>query len=364
MGILNQLFSIFVLFVFSFLASAPTKTGAQTYNNEYDYFFTYHLPDARSEALGQTQVTLFGNPIASFYNAASSSFNKGLNFEHGYLKTNEYREFEKSEYQSFALSYNFGKYGAAALHLQRFKFGDFHKLYVEDFDGLGIWWRSNSETSNLRLNYSYMLLDDFSFGFNVNYFEDKLYEDKKSSWLFDFGLMKRIIFDYEDIINSFVLGASVSNISNTGTSHRFKDYYNDYYTRNNYFPSIFRIGATCCFEPKKQVNDLRVFKMLLTFEYNDLLNSRYYITQKGGMELSFYEIVNLRCGIYNQDISDSEDSSSISFFTFGVGLNIPFDKISIISLPASLQLNYADYSSKSGLGSNSTILTFNLNINI
>ena len=163
------------LLVISFATSSLIK--AQTFNGDYLPFYNYQQPDARSQAMGRAQVNLYGTPLSSTYNAASSSFSEGLNAEFTQLYPKYKITSNEPRYNTYGLSYNTKKYGAISFNVQRFSYGELFKFHPLIFQ---ITEKFTSIMTNYTFNYSKMVFDNFSFGVNVNYITDN-FEDRNNS---------------------------------------------------------------------------------------------------------------------------------------------------------------------------------------
>lgn len=358
--------NLFLLVIF-FAASA--LINAQTYNSDYLPFYNYQQPDARSEAMGKAQVNLHGNPLSSTYNAASGSFSEGINAEFTQLNPKYNIKPNDSRYNTYGLSYNTKKYGAFAFDVQRFSYGEFSKYGPSSPVPEK---KYTAAMTNYMLNYSNMIYENLSIGINANYVYDNFEDLGNSAWLFDIGTMKKFTLNSETNIQNIFISASCSNITNTELKMQETYVSAEELINKKYFPSDFRIGVSYEYENKLQLSGFRILKVLVSAEYNDLLNSKFYTSQKAGAEVSFLEMLQLRLGYYHEYINDNTDEGNkenLSELTYGLGIYLPLRKIFNVQIPLSLQFDYASlpapsYNERMEIKDNYPVFNLKLNLSI
>jgi hypothetical protein len=352
------------LFVLSLFVISSVLINAQVYRGDYQTFFDYEQPDARSEAMGKTQVTLYGNPMSSLYNPASSSFSEGLNVEYTHLDPQFVEEINGLKFNTFGISYNSKKYGAISFGARIFDEGSFA---ANDWN-----------TYNYALNYSYMPINDLSIGVNINYFRDSFTDIVSTAWYWDLGLLKRIPLNTETSSQNIFIGASFLNVGNNEGRYTANDivyrsdgtYSKVEFTEKTPLPSTLKIGVSYDYETKLQLSGFKIFKIMAAAEYSDMLNSGLYTYDKLGAEFTFLETVKLRLGYYNEKINEnstSDNKENLSEFTYGFGINVPVQKIINSKIPISLQFDYASLKAPSYSDIYSTdkhYSVFNLNLNV
>ncbi|MDP4176304.1 MAG: hypothetical protein Q8933_20150, partial [Bacteroidota bacterium] len=108
--------------------------------------------------------------------------------------------------------------------------------------------------------------------------------------------------------------------------------------------------------------------ILLSAEYFDLLNSKLYTQYRLGSEVTLLEILKLRGGWYTEKISDVNifNHERISQATYGLGLEIPFSRLSIFNLPVKISFDYTslpapDYGFNSSTDKHSPVYSLSIN---
>jgi hypothetical protein len=364
-----------IFFLISLFFFGSVSVSAQVYRGNLYEFFDNQQPDARSEALGKIQATLYGSPSTSFYNPASSSFSEGLNVQFSNLHPQYYEELDGLKYNTYGISYNSKKYGAIAFSLRYLNYGDFKCTTADDPD---VVFTESDKWYNYTLNYSYMPISDLSVGLNINYFRRDFFNPIEKGWYFDLGILKRIAFDNEASTQNIFIGASCSNIGNSEVKYDDNEiYFNpdgstslQKVSMKEPLPSNLRIGASYDYETKLRLSGFKIFKAMLSTEYSDLVNSKSYTTIKAGAEFTFLEIIQLRLGYYNEKIYNNwfyENKKNLSEFTYGAGINIPIQKIFDTNIPVALQFDYANLRTpKTNVNFNidKNYSVFNLNLNV
>jgi hypothetical protein len=368
----------FLLVFFLFLnCSVITKAQAYT-GNLYD-FFDFHQPDARSEALGKTQVVLYGNPLSSYNNPASSSFSEGLNVEYSHLDPQLLFAIGAASYDAYGISYNSKKYGAIAFNAHYFSGATFGYSYPPFYDYIK---HFSPTISDYSFNYSYMPVNNLSVGININYFrEDKLISSMATAWSFDLGLLKKITFNNSTNTQNIFLGVDIFNVANNKIKFD-SDQTSAYYINNGVMPGLqecplkltlpsnLRIGASYDYETKLQLAGFKIFKMMAATEYSDLINAKLFTTIKTGAEFTFLETLKLRIGYYNEKVFDDPtlwNKENLSEFTYGAGVNIPIQRVINSNFPVSLQFDYSSSKNTTFSAlrkSDKRYSVFNLNLNV
>jgi hypothetical protein len=351
--------------VFSLILISSVLVNAQVYRGDYQVFFDYERPDARSEAMGKTQVTLYGSPSSSLYNPASSSFSDGLNVEYTHLDQQHIEYINGAKYYTYGASFNSKKYGAVAFDLHY-------------YDQSNPMW-SDWELYNYTLNYSYMPINDLSIGININYFRDNYMGTLTTACYWDLGLLRRISINTETSSQDIFIGASFLNVGNNQASHTVDGFIDQAsglidqrveLTEELALPSVLKVGVSYDYETKLQLSGFKIFKIMASAEYSDMLNSGLYSYDKLGAEFTVLEALKLRLGYYKEKIngnSDNGNKENLSEFTYGFGVNVPVQKIFNTKYPVSLQFDYASLKAPSYSDIHSTdkhYSVFNLILNV
>ncbi|MDP4176081.1 MAG: hypothetical protein Q8933_19030 [Bacteroidota bacterium] len=343
----------------SFLIILSFGLKAQIYNYGAEYMFFYTQPNARSEAMGKGNSAFTGSPFMSINNPASSFFLKGLNAELTHIDFNYPRFTSTCIYNAYGAGANLGKYGAFSFNYLHFVFGipvelpEGEALDIKlpvghaEREALGITLQRGPFpplpfTNIYMMNYSYGLLENLAFGVNINFFEDANTEIYSKGWLLDAGFMKKFAISSPTGQHNLFLALSFSNLTNTMLEDEWRGQW--------YLPSVIQIGSVYEFEPKLRAFDFNIFKVLLSAEYYDLLNSSNYTQIRLGTELTILEMLKLRGGWYSENLNDYRDKSTydiekINEFTFGFGFDINAAKVMKAEFPLTVMLGYTSFQS-------------------
>ncbi|MGE5351058.1 MAG: hypothetical protein ACM3P0_03190, partial [Acidobacteriota bacterium] len=320
---------VLLLFVIIFFSS---DCMPQQYEGYAERILLYQRPNARSEAMGRGQVTLFGSPYSMLDNPASLSFTKGMNVEVSHMDPN-YPIKTEGYYNTYGISYNSKKYGAIGFSFLTFSVGrpDEQRYY------------SDRNINRLfMLNYSKEVLTDFSLGVNLNYFFEKEYDlwnnldpVALNTYYFDLGLLKRFHLSNSDN-HDLYLGLSLVNAGYSKVNHRFHDII--------YFPTIMHLGTSYEFQTDKGGRfDLRPLKLLVAGEYMDVFETRYFTQIRLGVEAALWEVLKLRLGHYSETLDTritAGSASSIEQFTYGAGLEIPLSRLANLAFPLTISIDF------------------------
>ncbi len=341
---LKLIYKISVLFICVLIPSG--NLSAQTYYGNDDEFYKDMHNNARSSALGRAGAALTGSPLYSRFNAAAAVFSNGINIEYSEIKPNNGVRVNNSNAERFGLSFNSGKYGALS-----FVYNHYEQAYYNDF---GIYLESEKklkpEISNYLLSYSFPVADNLGIGINVNYFMHDKKWGKRDVLLYDAGILNKFVISKTENNQNLFVGVSLSNITNREVVD--KEYYTSSYTGKVYeminyygvYPSELRIGLLYEMESKQQIAGFNLFKYTLIGEYENPVNSALFTMYKLGLEFTFMEMLSLRIGLYDEKINDSINNNCNSGDTFGVGINIPVNRLLNINVPVSIKIDYANLS--------------------
>lgn len=345
---LKLIYKSYIIITFIILSSGYIKS--QTYRGEnYEMFKTMHN-DPRSAAMGGVGAALFGNPLQVKNNAASSSFVPGAAFEYSEL-TLDNSNSNQTLAQRYGASLNTDKYGAFTFVYNKYRmiYYDYGMFGPDEIPGTGKMNKIIPTYKNCMLNYSYLMDRNLGIGINLNYLEDEGLIIHQNAFLFDIGILKRIIIESEESNQNFYIGLSFSNITNMETVTK-KMYYEisgsliSELTKRSVYPSELRIGIFFDMETRQKYFGLNMFKYAIVTEYIDLVNCSWYSTFKFGLEFTFLEMLNLRVGFYNEKNGESFNATKNSGNSFGAGVKIPVDWIIGSRFPVSVNFDYANFS--------------------
>ena len=323
---MKKLFNATILIILSI-----SYIRAGEYRGYANQMYILWQPNARAEALGRGYSTLTGNPFYAIYNPASTAFNTDLTVSFSQLKPNLFFS-NKPRYNSIGVNYYDTHYGAFALNVLNFSWGEEFLSVDPTGDTID---KSIPQTNIYILNYSNKIMEDFTAGINLNYFRDDFGNKDLSAFAFDLGLLKKISISENPLSQNLLLGLSLSNILNAEV---------ELDGQIDVLPSILRLSAAYNFVNQK--NGLLPFAADLSIfaEYKDIVNAKYYTECKIGSELSLFNLVVLRGGYYYEwrnDYGYSRNAGRISELTYGFGIRIPFSEY-IKTFPLEMKIDYSN----------------------
>lgn len=323
--------------IFIFILLAPTISVGQ-----YDYYFLKETffcrqPSARAEAMGRSYVSIDGDMTSSFFNPAGTATIKGLEINGSFASP--FYLAKDAKYRFFNAGYKIKDYLIIGLSSNRFKLGD--TVFLADPSGNIIGPGKVPTNSTYSLTLSSQPIKNLYLGLNANYFIWSPGVAKETQTLyFDFGVIKKFEFlKKEASSHSINIGASIVNFNSSQISL-------DYYGKkiNNYLPVITRYGTNYQFTVDEHVliDTLKTVTILVHGEYQDLLNSDYESGVHAGLEVMFFEILSIRAGYYEEKVYDYglplSNNSLIASFTYGLGLQLPLNKLT--KIPITINVDY------------------------
>lgn len=334
---------LFYLIVFLFLTYG--QISAQTVHGFAEEFLLLHQPDARAEAMGRGNAAVTGHPFQILFNPAASSFAASVDLDYTYLDP-DYPGLRNNSYYAYGVNLNSGRYGAIGFNYFRYAYENWIALIdLAGNDAIsGIDEPQQSEMFSL--NYSYKFVNGFAVGATANYFAADFYYCKSNSFTFDLGVLKQFTLSEGKYPQSLSAAASISNIFGRKLSQEYRDnsFRNPFNIKySDFMPALMRAAGAyeLIFNPHElKRNPLSV---LLTAEYQNAVNHKYYNSVKFGLELTALEILKIRAGQYSESLNDGsrkDYEKSISGTTWGIGLRLPIYKASK-SLPFEVNIDYA-----------------------
>lgn len=309
-------------------------------SNEYyplfqqEYFFGT-LPSARAEAMGRTGVALGGDPSAYYNNAAGIGTIDTWAAE---VSTSApYYVLRESDYYFASFVKRLHPKVVAGLHVHRFGVGPTTftlDIAGEDFE------LDKAAITDLAATVAYEPLDGLHLGVNAHFYNWKNFEDVPAfrSFYLDAGaLYERPLANGAELrLGASVLnlnGADITMTSPIGTSS------------SNVFPIIARAGIA--YDQRWQVvipgAGEQSLQLLLTTEYQDVLNGDVRTAFRFGSELTLADVLIVRLGLFTRsedDLGFQNNRDRISDVTYGFGLLIPVEKMSDGRWPVQLRLDY------------------------
>jgi hypothetical protein len=328
----------------SVLFLVPVVLFAQE-KHQYNYGFLKELffmrqPSARAEAMGRSYVLFNSDLSSAFYNPAGIGMLEGAQF---YASGTEYRTGNKDE----ALRHNF--YAAGSRIGEHFAFGLSNYTFVYDMEGLPVWSPDGEVVNNAKntlSNYTLTLagqpVHDLFIGLNVNYLTDEnfFWDYKESAVHTDLGVHKRFRFGDEAQSHQLDLAVSMSNFTLSKVRY---DYGGQDQAQT--LPATGRYGAGYRFSFWNGwiSPDLRTLEVSVQAEFQDLANAEQETALRGGLEVSLFEILKLRCGYYSvkqfYNPSYPQDEKYSRSRTYGIGIQLPIDRL--VGVPLMVQFDLA-----------------------
>jgi len=327
-----------LLIIIFFVSLFHQNLISQTYNEYLQEFFFDRLPSAKVEAMGKILSVGTESHFVSQSNPASLVQSKGLSAF--YSHSTPYYLGKDFQFYYSGLSYNFINIGAFAINMIWLDMGE---TFYTDIDG-------NSEKVNasrkiLTLSYAREISGLFKLGINSNLFIDDFNPDESyNGSFFDLGILKDIHqIKNNTFENNTSIGLFIKNIFNQGIeySNYISVGHND---QKEYFPSILRVGIS---------NELKYFNpgfynkshligLTTAIEYQNVVNYKYKTAIKFGAELSFLDLINARCGYFNESqLKASNSKGELTSFTYGFGINLEWSKLLNTNSPFSMTFDYA-----------------------
>lgn len=335
-----------IIITFLYLINS-TFSLCQQYALNLDHLFLWQQVNARTEAMGRGGAASFGSPYSAFLNPASSSFSEGINTEISHLEPLFYID-DKAIFNSYGISFNTKKYGAITLNALHFNSKREYSTVLPSSSldtPYPIREFFTPAADYFMINYSYLLPSNLSIGININYLKINGARLKFDSFLFDAGLMQKFSVNGVNGINNYYAGMSLTNIGVSKAEYSISDKYYRLYNISLLIPSIFRIGGAYEYLPMKKIGDFSLFKMLLSLNYKDVLNSKYNSAIQAGSEFTFLDILKIRAGYYYEEYDDNQPPvyiDKVSKFTYGFGVNIPIGLLYNSNYPIEIQFDYAN----------------------
>jgi hypothetical protein len=300
-------------------------------------FYFGRQPSARAEALGKGYSSIDGDLATIFYNPAGTATLKGAEINTSFASP--YYFLEKAKYNFISAGYNVNPYLTIGISRNHYTMGE--EVYLSDDMGNPISKGYAPTTSLYSLNISSQPIKNLFIGLNSNYLLWKLFDESANSIYFDFGVIKKFEFAQKTTLNHTInIGASIKNLNYAKIKWDLNG--NEFEAD---LPVITRYGVNYQIQLNKNwiSESLNTFGLLVQADYQYLLNSDYHNGYNTGLELMFLEILSVRVGYYqeSQDDYDSPalNANELSEFTYGLGLQIPLDKLT--KIPLKINFDYA-----------------------
>lgn len=339
----------FLLMCIALLAFYASDSMSQTYKGTFQQLYFGRQPSARAEAMGRGLSAVTGDAHSYYYNPAGLAEARGLNVTGCYAQP--YYALDKAKYNFFSASYNFGKYGTAGLSRDYFDYGiDYEIVITDEFGNYLGTEKYDPDLTNYRLTYSAEVIEGLYAGTNLNLLhvytgsENNLTVGNeqgtggsKDIFYFDLGVIKSFDLKSKGMNHKVNIGTSLINVN-------FAEYSTVDAAQADPLPVIFRLGAAydLSLDDRSISSKLKSYNILVNLEYEDLFNSKYYSSIRGGLEFMFLEIISVRAGYYAwKNVTDFQRKEfSTNEFTYGFGLNIPVRQLTDSKTPLDIKFDF------------------------
>jgi hypothetical protein len=330
---MKSIWLIVILISSEFCYSQDFTIDNNLYEGILEDLYINHQPSAKGESMGRGLVANSDGHFGSYYNPALTSLSKGLNADYSYSQS----EGGKPSLNYFGVSYGNKKMGNVGISAYIFS------KPREDNHGFISQLRGNYYDALYTVNYYREIIKNFHAGINLGVYHFYQYYH----WLaavnpggsffiadgitMDLGLLKKFEIETSDNKQAFEVGASISNFTNSKVG-------DTYLTP---LPITFRIGASHQIKIENGINKGVPYPLgfFTHIQFDKVINSEYYGTFRFGEEMSLWDVLFVRGGYFYSKIHDGFDREE-SVVTFGVGLNIPLNKLLLTKKTLDLKLDY------------------------
>lgn len=317
------------IFICLFILLCFSNLYAQYYYNPYTIYYD-RQPSARAEAMGRGQVANASNDFGAFYNPASTYFSKGLTANVSFSDKLYSNTDAKYNYQG--VNYNLGYSGSIGLSRYYMGVGD------TEPDG------DRFSYTLYTLNYSRPVVNNFFAGVNLNIisthfpargpYSRYVTPENILDASIDIGALKKFeLSNKRNESQTLTFGASITNVSFTMVQSEFIG-------RTN-LPVLLRAGAgyNAKFFQNNIIPGGNAVSFIANGEYEMELRHNNLNIFKGGGELTLYDILSLRGGVYAELYRRNNWQT---YFTYGAGLNLPINAFTHGDLPFKVGIDYVN----------------------
>jgi hypothetical protein len=313
-----------------FLLLLPLASVAQYRPYYLTEIFFNRQAGADIEALGKSSAFLDGDINAVHYNPAALSGMRGI--QASFTSAKPLYGYKSATLNSFACGSQISNKINLGMSYSSFNPNQKFIFRPEQEDELLI--------NTLRLSGSYDILKNLSIGTNINYLDvyPGFYAESKAFYG-DIGLLKKIKIKTKRGSQSANLSSYVKNFTNREAKGSY-----DSLEFSNELPVIWTSGITYFYASGTQTGSgLTPFRLFATVEFQNLLNSIYNTQIATGLQTALYDILILRVGYYTTylyDYGQPVNKDKLEELTYGIGIQIPIDKVT--NQPLSITADYTD----------------------
>jgi len=267
---------------------------------------------------------------------------------------------EDATYSFLGIAYKFNRYLIVAVDRYNFNYGEeIEEIGIEGPTGRIL----KPYDSNYRFSIGSMPFKDFHIGLSANLISLWFWDETYERLYFDFGVIKKFSL-LRNVSSKHELNLAGSIVNFNYSKYREEvEFIGREFEIEQDLPVIARIGISYefLFNKNLQSKNLKTFGFLFHTEYQDMLNYKYRTALHFGMELSFWEILFLRAGCYNESVAGVY-KNRLSDFTYGFGIQFPFGKFSNTYKRLNIRIDFASMSQVNyGMG-NDLDNFFNINL--
>ncbi len=318
-----------------------TPVSEDDYHGSMSQLYLFNTGIARVEAMGKTAVAESNSAVYALYNPALLGDVKDIEVQGGYM--NPTQPSFGGNYLNFTVAGKVLKRTTVAATMQRINYRTF--LFTDELGT--VIRRVDPYDSRYQLALSHRIIEAekhlVDAGAAINYSQEFYYKDFQG---YGFTIDAGLRYSYKpDSVHQLSIGLSSNNMLNQPMHAQLKDFpdASDYN-----LPQVLRAGVAYHFTPRKEVTSrhLRLFDAALHLQYDELLNSDFFTAFKGGAEIKLAEILALRAGYYTSEYALlSGDFAYTGYneykaFTYGAGIEIPFEKLLKSQLPLLVGFDY------------------------
>jgi hypothetical protein len=299
---------------------------------KYHYGFLGELfgrePSARAEALGKGNVTATGSVLETYSNPAGLAGAAALSFCTSSSKA--FYTLEDARYTYLGGSLRVGRIGV--IGVSRYHL-DTRERMSQPTGGKDAY---TPEYYVYTLTFSAEPIRDLFAGTNINLLRYNPSGEYSNVWWADLGLLKTIRLTRSDRMRQLLrVGGSIANFTYSEA---------DVTDGTGDLPVTLRIGCSysAAWWSRTYLTSLKTIELLVNLEYEDLLNSEYLDGYRLGGEVWLLEMIALRIGHYSEDIDDfghAGNKGEEEETTYGLGIELPLDKLSDGDIPVVLSLD-------------------------
>jgi len=321
--------STLLLQLFTVTISFAQPAGPDPCADFYKPIADARSTDARSEAMGLTNVSSWDNINTSFYNPAGLSTIEGIQASGTYASA--YYNYDSASYTYFGIAGKINRYLNFKLSRFTFDANEEFTIFGTDYD---------KKFTFTTFGFAAEPIKNWHIGTNLKLLETQwIVGEVNRSLMADIGLLGRIeLVDERHVLKP---GVSLSNFTATSPA----------IDTDSKYPIFARLGVSYEYTSTNWMvfDTLPAVTAIVQLDYEDDFTTYYRRAFKAGLEFGLAKILYLRAGYYYQTANEHwcspygdlfySPNAYIAAFTYGIGLEAPLHQIT--KLPLRLKINYA-----------------------